>query len=439
MVWYRMAEPHRTAGSGIPHPNGQSPDASDKPDSMAVPLPEPIRTLVRQAEKDLGDKLPWYEDLPQDSKQILKELIEIAIASFLTWRGRQDSLPPDTGCDSEQGMVSLPAPLEFSQVISPRQAMDVTRVIVDLLENNITVFAREGEPEDETRDTILRYAWEVAFSAATIYADLAEARNSMGTRTETLIIESLIDGSTGRQVTTGLTMLGWPADYRCFAIVGRTPRGGKTSAGIIHQRIRLTLEQAGARVLMSQHNKLVVILADMEEAGTPADLCAGLLRYFDKESPVCLGPLRHGIHGAVETIQAALNTYTVAPAAEGLSVDGGLPRPLHADDLLPERALMGDEKASDQLYQEVYKSLSNGDRNNPLLVTLSTFLVSGNSLETTARRLGVHPNTVRYRLKRSIEVTGWDAMNPREAFVLQTALKIGQIRDAQEQMQEPRA
>ena len=439
MVWYRMAEPHRTAGSGIPHPNGQSPDASDKPDSMAVPLLEPIRTLVRQAEKDLGDKLPWYEDLPQDSKQILKELIEIAIASFLTWKGRQDSLPPDTGCDSEQGMVSLPAPLEFSQVISPRQAMDVTRVIVDLLENNITVFAREGEPEDETRDTILRYAWEVAFSAATIYADLAEARNSMGTRTETLIIESLIDGSTGRQVTTGLTMLGWPADYRCFAIVGRTPRGGKTSAGIIHQRIRLTLEQAGARVLMSQHNKLVVILADMEEAGTPADLCAGLLRYFDKESPVCLGPLRHGIHGAVETIRAALNTYTVAPAAEGLSVDGGLPRPLHADDLLPERALMGDEKASDQLYQEVYKSLSNGDRNNPLLVTLSTFLVSGNSLETTARRLGVHPNTVRYRLKRSIEVTGWDAMNPREAFVLQTALKIGQIRDAQEQMQEPRA
>lgn len=406
---------------------------------MSISLPEPIRPLIHQAEKDLGDKLPWYEDLPQDSKRILRELIEIAIASFLTWKDRQDSLPTDAGGDYEHGRVSLPAPLEFSQVISPRQAMEVTRVIVDLLENNITAFAREGESEDEVKDTILRYAWEVAFSAATIYADLAEAQNSMGTRTETLIIESLIDGSTGRQVTTGLTMMGWPADYRCFAIVGRTPQGGKASAGIIHQRIRLTLEQAGARVLMSQHNKLAVILVDMEEAGTPADLCASLLHYFDKESPVCLGPLRHGVHGAVETIQGALNTYTVAPAAEGLSMDGGLPRPLHADDLLPERALMGDEKASDQLYQEVYKSLSNGDRNNPLLVTLSTFLVSGNSLEATAKRLGVHPNTVRYRLKRSIEVTGWDAMNPREAFVLQTALKIGQIRDAKEQMQEPRA
>lgn len=406
---------------------------------MSISLPEPIRPLVHQAEKDLGDKLPWYEDLPEDSKRILRELIEIAIASFLTWKDRQDSLPTDAGGNYEQGRVSLPAPLEFSQVISPRQAMEVTRVIVDLLENNITVFAREGESEDEVKDTILRYAWEVAFSAATIYADLVEAPNSMGTRTETLIIESLIDGSTGRQVTTGLTMMGWPADYRCFAIVGRTLQGGKASAGIIHQRIRLTLEQAGARVIMSQHNKLAVILVDMEEAGTPADLCASLLHYFDKESPVCLGPLRHGVHGAVETIQGALNTYTVAPAAEGLNMDGGLPRPLHADDLLPERALMGDEKASDQLYQEVYKSLSDGDRNNPLLVTLSTFLVSGNSLEATAKRLGVHPNTVRYRLKRSIEVTGWDAMNPREAFVLQTALKIGQIRDAKDQMQEPRA
>ncbi len=39
----------------------------------------------------------------------------------------------------------------------------------------------------------------------------------------------------------------------------------------------------------------------------------------------------------------------------------------------------------------------------------------------------MHPNTVRYRLKRVSEVIGWDATGPREALILQTALIIGSI------------
>ena len=38
------------------------------------------------------------------------------------------------------------------------------------------------------------------------------------------------------------------------------------------------------------------------------------------------------------------------------------------------------------------------------------------------------PNTVRYRLKRVSEVTGWDPLVPRDAFVLQMALMIGRLR-----------
>ena len=47
-----------------------------------------------------------------------------------------------------------------------------------------------------------------------------------------------------------------------------------------------------------------------------------------------------------------------------------------------------------------------------------------------ARLLGIHPNTVRYRLKRAAETTGWDATDPRDAFVLNTAIAIGRMRDA---------
>ena len=48
-------------------------------------------------------------------------------------------------------------------------------------------------------------------------------------------------------------------------------------------------------------------------------------------------------------------------------------------------------------------------------------------VEGTARTLIVHPNTVRYRLKRVSDVIGWDATGPREALILQTALIIGSI------------
>jgi DNA-binding PucR family transcriptional regulator len=41
--------------------------------------------------------------------------------------------------------------------------------------------------------------------------------------------------------------------------------------------------------------------------------------------------------------------------------------------------------------------------------------------------LFVHPNTVRYRLRRVTEITGYDATDAREGFVLRTALALGRL------------
>ena len=93
-------------------------------------------------------------------------------------------------------------------------------------------------------------------------------------------------------------------------------------------------------------------------------------------------------------------------------------------------ALLGDEDARNELVNEVYRSLRGDNADDPTLTTVSTFLKSGNSLETTAKELNVHPNTVRYRLKRAAETTGWDATDPREGYVLQTAIALGLMKDA---------
>ena len=99
--------------------------------------------------------------------------------------------------------------------------------------------------------------------------------------------------------------------------------------------------------------------------------------------------------------------------------------PSHADDLLPERALAGDPLARATLVDRIYRPLQ--AHSTELLTTLWSYLDNGRSLEATARELFVHPNTVRYRLKRVSDVIGWDATGAREALILQSALIIGSI------------
>jgi DNA-binding PucR family transcriptional regulator len=101
------------------------------------------------------------------------------------------------------------------------------------------------------------------------------------------------------------------------------------------------------------------------------------------------------------------------------------PRPVAADDLLPERALAGDNLAKTTLIERVYRPLK--DYSGELVTTLWCYLDNGRSLEATARELFVHPNTVRYRLKRVSEVIGWDATGARESLILQAALILGAI------------
>jgi hypothetical protein len=406
-----------------PVPNSTS---SQTPHHTAVKLPEGVQQAVDKALQHLDKDLAWHSNLSKQDQELLNLIIETAVADFLAWmKEYRNSSDSAQGPRPSTDHIFFVAPLEFTKAISLKQALEVTRLIVDILERNISGFS-DPENEQEIRNGMLYYAREVAFSAASVYATSAEARGDWDTRIETLTIEDLIDNVTDHHVTSRMGMLGWSNDYHCFAVVGKLSDARELESGLVQRRIRGTIRAQGGECLLSNHDGLLVMLIDPRGKGSPEEFLEPLLRYFD-DGPLCLGPLRHQVHGAADTIRAALITYSTAPAMAGL---GGAPRPLRADDVLPERALFGDVTARQELYTSVYSSLRGEDPDNPVLKTLSTFLLSGSSLEITARELNVHPNTVRYRLKRSIEITGWDPMNPREAYVLLTAVKIGLIEDA---------
>jgi DNA-binding PucR family transcriptional regulator len=92
--------------------------------------------------------------------------------------------------------------------------------------------------------------------------------------------------------------------------------------------------------------------------------------------------------------------------------------------LLPERALGGDREARAALVN-LYITI---DETDPMLTqTLTAFVECGGSLEATARALFVHPNTVRYRLRRVTDVTGFAANDPRDRWALALAMSFGRL------------
>ena len=85
----------------------------------------------------------------------------------------------------------------------------------------------------------------------------------------------------------------------------------------------------------------------------------------------------------------------------------------------------GDPLAKAQLMEEIYRPLVAAGP--ALLNTVATFLEQAGSLEATARMLFVHPNTVRYRLRRVVEITGALPTSSRSAFTLRIALTLGRL------------
>ena len=101
------------------------------------------------------------------------------------------------------------------------------------------------------------------------------------------------------------------------------------------------------------------------------------------------------------------------------------PRPTYSSDLLPERALNGDRSAMRTMTETLVLPLA--DAAGTLSTTLGAFLDAGGSIEAAARALYVHPNTIRYRLKKIADATGRDPSHPRDAYVLRVAGTVGRL------------
>ncbi|WP_431837057.1 PucR family transcriptional regulator [Cellulomonas sp. Y8] len=362
--------------------------------------------LAAAAMRRLDEDLDWYRALPADDRSWVGLVAQAGITAFVTWFA--DPSRPPHGV----GEIFATAPPELTRSISLQHTLQLVRVVVDVVESHSDRLAAPGGERD-LLEAVLRYSREVAFSAAEVYARAAEVRGAWDARLEALVVDALLRGDVDDSLRSRVAALGWSGRGSTLVVVGTTasPLDDVRTSDLR----RATRRAADDALVGIQGDRLVVFLGG---TGDLREAAASLLPRFGP-GPVVLGPTGEDLADAARSARAAL------AGLAAISAWPQAPRPVLADDLLPERVLVGDASARALLVEQAYVPLlaSTGS----LLETLTAYLAAGRSLEAAARTLYVHPNTVRYRLRRVAEVTGWDPLDPREAYVLQQALAVGRL------------
>jgi len=294
-----------------------------------------------------------------------------------------------------------------------QQTVELVRVTIEIVEERVGELAAPGE-EPLLRQAVLRYSREIAFAAAEVYARAAEARGAWDARLEALVVDALLRGEADEAVRSRAAALGWGTPDSVVVVAGLAP---DAEPDLVVDGLRRAARHAGYEVLTGVHgDRLVAVLGGVADPLAAASRLVGQFR----KGPVVVGPTVSDLLVATRSAEEALSGLRAAPAWPDA------PRPVHAADLLPERALLGDEHAKAALV-EVYRPLA--ATGSALLETAATYLQQAASLESAARMLFVHPNTIRYRLRRVTELTGHAPTDARSAFVLQVALALGRLDD----------
>jgi DNA-binding PucR family transcriptional regulator len=355
----------------------------------------------------IEQRLPWYRAMPPDKRSWVGLIIQAGIAAFLDWYRNPDPGRPRVTVD-----VFGTAPRELTRAITLEQTVEMVRVAIDVVEETVTDLV-DVQDAPTVREAVLRYSREVAFAAAEVYARAAEARGAWDARLEALVVDSLLRGETDEEVRSRAAALGWSAHSGVSVIVGRTP-GGETEPVVA--AVRRAARQAGYDVLTGvQGDRLVAVLGGVAD---PHQAAASVASHFGP-GPVVAGPLVGDLAAAAASTRAAVSGLRAADAWPDA------PRPVTADALLPERALAGDGHARRALVVDVFEPIA---RTGPVVIeTLAAYLENGSSVEAAARVLFVHPNTVRYRLRRVVDVAGLTPTDSRDAYTLRLALTLGRL------------
>lgn len=354
--------------------------------------------------------LAWFRELSAEERSWVGMIVQAGIREFVVWY-RLAGDEPAPGGNEMVASVFGAAPRALAGVINLQQTVDLVRLSIEVVESNVGDIL---DPEDvpEVNAAVLRYAREVAFATAAVYARAAEVRGAWDARLEALVVDAVLRSEADETLLSRASALGWTGRGEVAVVLGEVP--ADRSESDTFEDVRRIARAAGMDALCAvQGDRLVVVLGGVTD---PREAAKRVSDQFG-DGPVVVGPVADDLAQAYGSARAALSAHRAAvgwPEA---------PRPVLSSELLPERALAGDGHARRQLVEEIYLPVLQA--RGTLIETLASYFQHGSSIEATARALFVHANTVRYRLRQVAEISGFSPTDARDAFTLEIALVLG--------------
>ena len=180
-----------------------------------------MSALGAAAMASMDRRLPWFRAMSAEHRSWLGLVAQAGVAAFVDWVRH-----PERSRPAVAGEVFGTAPRELARAVSLQQAVEMVRIIIDVVETQVDELAAPGG-EAELREAVLRYTREIAFGAAQVYARTAEARGAWDARLEALVVEALVRGETDEGLQSWAAALNWlssPVTVIAGSSAARSPR-----------------------------------------------------------------------------------------------------------------------------------------------------------------------------------------------------------------------
>src|SRR6202046_81076 len=264
-------------------------------------IERPLAPLGSAAIAAMDERLPWFRKMSAENRSWLGLVAQAGIAAFADWIKHPERARPAAT------EVFGTAPRELARAVSLQHAVEMVRVIIDVVEDQVDALAVPGS-EAELHEAVLIYSREIAFSAAQVYARTAEARGAWDARLEALVVDSLVRGEGAESLNSWASALNWSSSP-VTVIVGTVD--GDDADPVIDE-LRAAARRARFDLIAGvQGGRLIVVLGGTSDPMAAAEKLSGLFG----AGPLVVGPTVRELQAAAGAARGALGGPRGAPAA----------------------------------------------------------------------------------------------------------------------------
>lgn len=365
--------------------------------------------------KELSEKLPFFAELDAKKRANIGLMVQATIRHFLNWIEQPDryEISIHESFDTSS--------LNFVEGLSLQQTVAILNTSQAFFEKACGAINKYEEAVPALMMGVLRYSRELGFEVAAMFAAAAERRGAWDVRIESALVDAIVRGAKPEEISSFSSTLVWDATKPVVSVVGRPLQQEDSSdpVPLIHSLSKLM----GRRALAAVQGQHVVVITDASEDELLQDTCPLYDAFSDDQ--IIVGTTSKSLETATRSTHEA---FAALRMAQQMPLT---PHIASANMFLPERAISGDPLAIERLFEQTIKPLEK-HATEAIRNTLRLYLSIDGGVEECARQLYVHPNTVRYRLKRVAEITGMDPLDSRERFALRIANVLGMMEDQTE-------